>query len=113
MPVPLTPRQPWKADGAIGPVTIQAARTASASKTIIAAVQMRTDFLRNLKTWPTFGKGWQRRVDSVRAVALEMAAAPAETPAADESAEVREMLEWFSRRPENWRAVVDWLGEMR
>jgi lysozyme family protein len=31
-------------------------------------------FLRSLKTWPTFGKGWQRRVADVRNAALGMAA---------------------------------------
>ena len=45
-------------------------------------------FLRSLKTWPTFGKGWTRRVDDVRRVALAMAGsaatpAPAPTPTAN------------------------------
>ena len=30
---------------------------------------------RRLKTWPTFGAGWRRRVAEVRAAALQMAAA--------------------------------------
>lgn len=30
-------------------------------------------FLKRLKTWPTFGKGWGRRVAEVRALALKMA----------------------------------------
>jgi len=30
-------------------------------------------FLRNLRTFLTFGKGWTRRVNDVRAHALEMA----------------------------------------
>ncbi len=34
----------------------------------------RLRFLRGLKTWPTFGKGWERRVVDVRKTALAMAA---------------------------------------
>lgn len=34
----------------------------------------RLRFLQSLKTWPTFGKGWGRRVAEVRALSLQMAA---------------------------------------
>jgi lysozyme family protein len=37
-------------------------------------------FLKKLKTWPTFGKGWGRRVSEVRALALKMARGSAEAP---------------------------------
>src|SRR5690348_10006772 len=40
----------------------------------------RMAFLQSLKTWPTFGKGWTRRVTDVRALALRMAATPAPLP---------------------------------
>lgn len=43
---------------------------------LIAAVcDERLRFLRSLRTWPTFGGGWGRRVAEVRAAALHMAAA--------------------------------------
>ena len=48
----------------------------------------RLAFLRRLKTWPVFGRGWSRRVSEVRAAALAMAraarasAAGAQTPPA-------------------------------
>jgi lysozyme family protein len=32
----------------------------------------RLTFLRNLDTWATFGKGWERRVEGVRTTAIEM-----------------------------------------
>jgi lysozyme family protein len=69
-------------DGAIGPVTIARAREVSARSAIEAALIARLTFLRSLKTWPTFGRGWQRRVDDVRRVALAMAGnAPKPAPA--------------------------------
>ncbi len=40
----------------------------------------RLRFLKGLSTWPTFGKGWSRRVFEVQAVALQMARAPGRMP---------------------------------
>ena len=57
------------------------------SQVIKALCARRLRFLRNLRTWPTFGKGWARRVADVEKVALEMARtrpvvpAPAPVPA--------------------------------
>jgi len=77
-------------DGAIGPATITRARQVSAKSAIEAALIARMTFLRSLKTWQTFGKGWTRRVDDVRRVALAMAddaptytADPGHTPTAN------------------------------
>lgn len=47
-----------KVDGIIGPVTIKAAAGVSPAK--YSAVRLR--FMTGLKTWPTFGKGWARRI---------------------------------------------------
>jgi len=33
---------------------------------------IRLEFLKGRSTWPTFGKGWERRVEEVRATALKM-----------------------------------------
>lgn len=67
-------------DGRIGPDTIKAAKSANAQNVINRALTYRLDFLRGLKTWDAFGKGWQRRVDGVRAESLAMAATtPADT----------------------------------
>lgn len=61
------------ADGRIGPVTVGAARKADATKVIQKACATRMGFLRGLRTWGTFGRGWSRRVASVEAVSVRMA----------------------------------------
>lgn len=59
-----------KADGIIGPATIAAVNSySSASRLIDGILDQRMKFLRSLKTWPSFGKGWTRRVSSVRVTA--------------------------------------------
>jgi len=73
------------ADGKIGPATIAAAKAVPASSAIAASCDARLDFLHRLKTWPTFGKGWQRRVDDIRrqAVAMVTSTPVAVSPAPD------------------------------
>jgi uncharacterized protein (TIGR02594 family) len=63
-------------DGEVGPATIAAAKRASAPQLIDAICDERLAFLQGLRTWPTFGKGWGRRVREVRTAALAMNAAP-------------------------------------
>lgn len=58
-------------DGQIGTRTLAA--IGSPAETINALCDRRISFLRNLKTFLTFGKGWTSRVKGVRAHALEMA----------------------------------------
>ncbi len=61
-------------DGKIGPITLAAARRAKdAGQTVERICAVRLAFLRRLSTWPTFGKGWNSRVQGVRAEALAMA----------------------------------------
>lgn len=60
------------ADGRVGPATVAAANAAVASTAIKAACAKRMTFLKGLRTWPTFGKGWSRRVNEVEAAALAM-----------------------------------------
>jgi lysozyme family protein len=62
-----------KVDGQIGPETIAKARRADPAPAIEAALDFRLAFVRSLRTWPTFGKGWSRRIADVRATALAMA----------------------------------------
>lgn len=48
-------------DGILGPITMAAA--AKRSPLLAARYNAaRLEFLTNLKTWPTFGKGWARRI---------------------------------------------------
>ena len=61
-------------DGVIGPKTIAAAKDAHKEAVIDRACSIRLNWLRTLPHWPTFGKGWSRRVDGVRADAKSMAA---------------------------------------
>ena len=74
-----------KADGVLGPATLQAA-AAHDAKTVIGAIcDERLRFLKGLRTWPVFGKGWGRRVAEVKSVALAMAA-KAPMPSAPQTA---------------------------
>jgi uncharacterized protein (TIGR02594 family) len=63
------------ADGEIGDDTIAAARARDPKLLVGAICDERLAFLRGLGTWPTFGRGWGRRVAEVRAAALAMAGA--------------------------------------
>jgi lysozyme family protein len=59
-------------DGAIGPQTLSVASMMVPSTIIINFSAQRLKFLQGLSTWPTFGKGWERRVAEVKATALSM-----------------------------------------
>ncbi len=71
------------ADGVIGPATLKRAQQANPFDVIPRACSARMGFLRGLRTWGTFGKGWTRRVASVEAVSMKMAAKVASVPVAD------------------------------
>lgn len=60
-------------DGKIGPATITAARSTYGPAAVMRAIAVRRGFLKSLKTWPTFGKGWTVRLDAIEAAALAMA----------------------------------------
>lgn len=53
------------ADGAIGPKTLAAVAAADAEELVEAICRGRLAFLQALPTFPTFGKGWTRRVAEV------------------------------------------------
>jgi len=63
-------------DGRIGPATLKAVRAIPHAKLINDYQDARLAFLKGLKIWGTFGKGWSRRVSEVRSLALSMAANP-------------------------------------
>jgi lysozyme family protein len=60
-------------DGHIGAVTIDAARHADRAATALAVCAARLAWLKELKTWPTFGKGWGRRIRELEAFAATLA----------------------------------------
>jgi lysozyme family protein len=56
------------ADGVIGPATIAAAlRHPNHDQLVADILDLRLRFLKSLKTWKTFGKGWAARVADVKA----------------------------------------------
>jgi lysozyme family protein len=59
-------------DGAIGPMTLKAVAATPASDVINKFQNNRLVYLQTLPTWPTFGRGWARRVEEGRAAALQM-----------------------------------------
>jgi lysozyme family protein len=59
-------------DGVIGPKTMAAIKAADAKATVDRFCDLRLAFLSGLPTWPTFGKGWERRVEDVRRQAKGM-----------------------------------------
>ena len=61
------------ADGAIGPVTLKAVAAMPVDQLIEDYQAMRLEFLKNLSTWDTFGRGWGRRVAEVKEAALTFA----------------------------------------
>jgi lysozyme family protein len=52
-------------DGVIGPKTMAAIKEGEATEIVDRFCELRLLFLRGLPTWPTFGKGWERRVKEV------------------------------------------------
>lgn len=57
------------ADGHIGAATIAAANAHMDHDELVADIcARRMAFLQQLRTWPTFGKGWAARVSSVRSI---------------------------------------------
>lgn len=60
------------ADGAIGEQTLKQVLLTNPQMLIDKYSANRLAFLQRLATWPTFGKGWERRVEEVRVTALKM-----------------------------------------
>lgn len=49
-------------DGRIGPITLAAARSANPEAVKRRMLAQRLRFMTDLSTWPSFGRGWARRV---------------------------------------------------
>lgn len=62
-------------DGVIGPMTLAAVRDVyeqDPKQLINDYMDYRLGFLKKLKTWDTFGRGWSRRVEETREAALKL-----------------------------------------
>ena len=60
------------ADGVIGEQTLRQVALTNPHMLIDKYSDNRLAFLQRLATWPTFGDGWERRVEKVRATAIKM-----------------------------------------
>lgn len=70
-----------KIDGFMGPVTLDAVNAADPVEIVNKLCARRRKFLRQIKTYHVFGKGWERRVDGVQQVSCAMCDLPIrETP---------------------------------
>lgn len=70
-------------DGVIGAMTLQAVNAADEAKLINALCDRRLRFMKSLKGWATFGRGWFARVEACRAAGVALVqpdAPPAPTP---------------------------------
>lgn len=63
-------------DGVFGPATLAAVKAADPTDIVNKVCDARMKFLQGLRTWPTFGRGWARRVNDVHAKSLEMVGLP-------------------------------------
>ena len=70
------------ADGILGPLTLEAVRQAAAAGPARLdalarnLITRREAFLKNLSTWRTFGRGWQRRLNALRQAIAQAALDP-------------------------------------
>ena len=62
------------ADGAIGEQTLKLVMLTNPQMLIDKYSAIRLEFLKGRSTWPTFGKGWERRVEEVKTTANSFAA---------------------------------------
>jgi lysozyme family protein len=62
------------ADGAIGEQTLKQVLLTNPLMVIDKYTAIRLEFLKDRSTWPTFGKGWERRVKEVETTANTFAA---------------------------------------
>ncbi|MHA6298117.1 glycoside hydrolase family 108 protein [Devosia sp. CAU 1758] len=75
-------------DGLVGPLTIGAAARGNAAAVVNAICDRRLGFLKALSTFPTFGRGWTRRVASVRSAALAVAPQSTSTSTGDKTMDI-------------------------
>jgi len=59
-------------DGGIGPKTLAAVRAFDSKQLVTDYSKRRLFFMMDIPVWPTFGKGWTRRVQEVEAFGLTL-----------------------------------------
>lgn len=114
-------------DGKIGPATIKSSRDMLPAAVISRLCDERLAFMKRAKgsagaskgklLWPTFGKGWQKRVDAVRSFSLKLSAQPTpekptvvtetvEVPVPVEKPVVPKSVETEVRQKTNWLSGI-------
>ena len=63
-----------KVDGAIGPLTVGAAKLVNGTTLVKDFIALELAFLQGLAHWPTFGKGWTNRLNDILAFAIRLEA---------------------------------------
>lgn len=89
-------------DGKIGPLTVKAAYDGAPDAIINEYCDRRLAFLKALRGWATFGRGWDKRVANVRAIALRMVAADHDAMGAQSSVEVTYTAQKQPKATSNW-----------
>lgn len=110
-----------KADGVIGQHTLAAVKSARVPAALVRSIcDSRLAWLKRLKGWATFGKGWSLRVAEVRSFGIELATemhiqisdTPTLTPGAGGKAdgEVSASISDLAKDPKAWGAIGGLLG---
>ncbi len=110
------------ADGIIGEQTLAAVSGADPAAVIDQLCSNRLAWLKRLKHFKTFGRGWTRRVNEVRDAALSMHARGTPKPAATPTAEAQAKatgdekaaatLHDIARDPKSWAAGTGLVGAL-
>ncbi|MDP8249939.1 glycoside hydrolase family 108 protein [Pseudochrobactrum saccharolyticum] len=96
------------ADGIVGGQTVAAVK-AYKGDLIAAYAAERLRFMKTLKTWPTFGRGWQKRVISVEAQSRQLIRGfqvntDVNTSSAKANPKDQSLMETF-KKPEAWASI--------
>jgi lysozyme family protein len=98
-------------DGAIGPLTIAAARSVPIATALSRYADARRAHYRSLSTFWRFGRGWLSRVDTTLALARRIAADPAFTPAKEPTMTDASDTEPTSTDPATQPSPAKWWGQ--
>jgi lysozyme family protein len=60
-----------KADGIIGPITLEAVNAQTPASTVVEYSRIRLAFVKSLLNWRVFGSGWAKRITRVRADSID------------------------------------------
>ncbi len=89
---------------AVNDTVIASAARADAAKLVASLCAERLAFLKSLKTWPVFGRGWARRVAGVETAALAMTRKSIPVPADTNAKSANALGKWIASLVAWWRA---------